>query len=117
MIQSTISDYAKSDSNEQVGAISDSKEQVDAINNSEELVEAVSDPKRYLSSNPKVSTYTTNGNFPQKILRSRFVPNIIQGTIPPIYQLSREDVPGIQETLGVRQTVLPKDIVTDMGTQ
>ena len=37
-IQSTISDYANSDSDKQVDSISNSEEQVDAIRDSEELV-------------------------------------------------------------------------------
>ena len=84
-IQSTISDYAHSDS----------KEQVNAIRNSEELVDAVSDPKSNPSSDPKVATYTTNGNFPQKLMKNWFVPKIIQGAIRPIEQLATEKVTGI----------------------
>ena len=61
-IQSAISDYKHSDSEEQVDAIIDYEEQVDAISNSKEMVEAVSDPKSDPSSGPKVATYTTNGN-------------------------------------------------------
>ena len=45
-IQSTISDSAHSNY----------EEQVDAVSNSGELVDAVSDPKRNPSSNPKVAT-------------------------------------------------------------
>ena len=59
-IQSAISDYKHSDSEEQVDAIIDYEEQVDAISDSEELVEAVSNPKRDPSSDPKVAPYTTN---------------------------------------------------------
>ena len=112
-IQSTISDSAYSDSDEQVDAISDSEEQVDTINYPNELVDAVSNPKRDPSSDEKVATYTTNGNPPQKSLRSRFVPKIIQGAIRSIDHLVTEDAPGIQETLGARQAVLLKEVVTD----
>ena len=51
-IQSTISNYAHSDS----------EEIVDAVSNSEELDDAVSDPKINPSSDPKIATYTVNGN-------------------------------------------------------
>ena len=112
-IQSTISDSAHIDSDELVDAISDSKELVDAVRNSEELVDAVSDPKMDPSSDPKVSTYTTNGNYLQKLFKNRFVPKIIPCEICPIDQLVTEDVPGIRENLGVCQTVLPEEIVTD----
>ena len=47
-------------------------------------------------------------------MRSWCVPNIIQGTIYPISQLITKNVTGIRETLGSRQTVLPKEIVTDV---
>ena len=97
------------DSEKQVDAIRDSEEQVDAIINSEELVDTVSDSKSDPSSNPKVATYTTNGNFPQK----KSVPKIIQDAILPIDQLVTEGLPGIQETLRARQTMLLKEIVTD----
>ena len=82
------------------------------INNDEELVDAVSNPKSDPSSDTKVDTYTNTKN-PQKLLRSRFVPKISQGEIGPIEQFLTEDVPGIQETLGVLQKVIPKDIVKD----
>ena len=95
-IQFTISDSVHSDSEEYVDAISDSEEQVDAISNSEELVDAVINPKSDPISDPKVATYTTNGNFPQKLLKNRFVPKIIKGEIRPIDQLSTENVPGIR---------------------
>ena len=83
------------------------------MSNSEELVDAISDPKIDPSSDPKVATYTNNRKIPRKLLKNRFVPKIIQGAIRTIEQLVTEDVPGTQETLGVRQTVLPKEIVTD----
>ena len=101
-IQATISDSAHSNS----------EEQVDTINNSEELVDAVSNPKSNPNSNPKVPTYTTNRNFPQKILKNWFILKIIQGEILPIDQLVTEDMLGILETLAERQTVLPKYIIT-----
>ena len=46
-------------------------------------------------------------------MKNRFVPNITPGEIRPIDQLVTEDVPVIRETLGARQTVLPKEIVAD----
>ena len=67
------------------------------------------------SSNQKVATYITNGSFPQKLFNNRFVSKIIPGTIRPIDQLVTKDFPGIQETLGARQTVLPKEIFTDVA--
>ena len=106
-IQSTISDSAQSNSKEQGDVISDSEEQVNVISNSEEMVYAVSDPK----SDPKVATYTTNGNFAQKKLKNRFFPKIIQDAIRLIDQLVTEDVPGIRDTLGKHQTVLLKEII------
>ena len=88
-IQSTISNYAQSDSNkqvdeindsdEQVGAknwsrnysvgqvdqINDSDKQVGAISDSEKLVVTGSDPKSDQGRNPKVATHTTNRKFTQ----------------------------------------------------
>ena len=46
-------------------------------------------------------------------MKNRFVPKIIQDAIRPIDQLVTEDVTRIRETLGTRQPVLPKEIVTD----
>ena len=79
-----------------------SEEQVDAINDSEELVDTVSDRKIDPSSNPKVATYTTNRKSPQNLLRSHFVPEIIQGAIGPINQIITKDMKGIQKILGSR---------------
>ena len=87
---------AISDYKELVDAISDPKELIDAMSDSEELVHAVSDPKSDPSSDPKVATYTNNGNFPQKLLKNRFIPKIILGKIRPIDQLFTENVPGIR---------------------
>ena len=80
-IQSTISDsahsnseelvYAVRNSEELVDAVSNSEELVDAVRNSEELVDAISDPKSDPSIYPKVSTYTTNGISPKKLLANR----------------------------------------------
>ena len=78
------------------------------INDSEELVDAVSDPKSDPSSDRNVANYTTNGNFPQNLLMSRFVPKIIQGAIGPINQLVTEGVTVIQDILGSHNMVLPK---------
>ena len=83
------------------------------MSDSKELVDAVSNPKSDPSSDPNAATYTTNGKFLQKLLKNPFVPEIIQGTIRLIDQPVTEDVPGIQETLGARQTVLPEEIVMD----
>ena len=112
-IQSTICDFAQYGSNKQVEAINDYDEQVYAINDSGELVDIISDPTGDPSSYSKVATYTTNRNFPQNLLRSRFVPEIIQGSISPINPFVAEDISMFQEILGSRQTVLPKTSVTD----
>ena len=74
------------------------------INNSEED-DAESDPK--------VATYTTNGNSPHKWILNQLIPNIIPGAIRPIDQTITEDVAVIGETLEAHQTVISKEIVTD----
>ena len=66
------------------------------INNSEED-DAKSDP----NSDPKEATYTTNGNYPHKLILSRFIPKIIPGAIRPIEQTITEDVAVIRDTLHV----------------
>ena len=71
------------------------------------------DPKSDPSSNLKVATHITNRNFIQNLLRSRFFPEIIQCAISSINKLVTEDVTGIQEMLGLRQTLLPKLSVSD----
>ena len=91
----------------------DSGEQIDVINDSKKLVDAVSDQKRGPSSYPKVYTYTTNGNFTQNLLISRFVPKIVPAAICLVDHIVNEDPPGIQELLGSLRTVLPKASVTD----
>ena len=78
------------------------------INNSEED-DVESDP----NSSPKVDTYTTNGNFPHKLILNWLIPKIIQGAIRMIEQIITEDVAGIKETLDARQTILLKKIVTN----
>ena len=78
------------------------------INNSGED-DTESDP----NINPKVATYTTNGDSPHKLILNRIVPNIIPGAIRLIDQTTTEDVAGIEDTLDARQTVLLKEIVTD----
>ena len=60
-----------------------------------------------------VGTYTNNVKISQNLLRSRFIPEIIQGAICPINQLVTKYVTVIQEILGSRQTVLPKASVMD----
>ena len=72
-----------------------------------------SNPKRDPSSDPEVSTHTTNGNFAQKKLFSWFFPKIIPVIIGPINLLINANVMGVQEILSPRQTVLPKASVTD----
>ena len=65
------------------------------------------------SSYPKVSTYTTNRSFQQKLFNNWLIPKIVPGAIRLIDQLIMEYVPGIRETLDACQTVLSKEIVTD----
>ena len=72
-----------------------------------------SDPKSDLSNNPKVATHSTNGNFTQILLISRFVPMIVPVTIGPIHPLITADVMVVQDVLSPRQTVLLKESVTD----
>ena len=103
MIQSTISDSAHYNSEEQVHTIIEY----------EELVDALSNPKSDPSSDTKVSTNTTNIKFPQKLLKNWFIPKIIQCAIRPTDHLVMEKVLVIRETLGERQTVLLKEIVKD----
>ena len=83
------------------------------INDSEELIDAASDPKSDPNSNPKVVTYTTNGNIVNKLLIIRFVPNITPVIIGPVNQLIIDTVLVIQDILSPHQTVLPKASVTD----
>ena len=78
------------------------------INDSEED-DAESDP----NSNPKVATYTTNGNSPQKLILNRLIPKIIPGAIHPMEQTITDNLVVIRETLDPRQTILSKETVTD----
>ena len=78
------------------------------INDSEED-DTESDPNR----NPKVATYTTKVNSPQKLLINRLIPNIIPGAICPIAQKITEDMELIRETLDTQHTVLSKEVVAD----
>ena len=94
--------YDPINSDKRVDAINDSDKQVDAINVPEELVDAKRYPTSNTSSDQNISIYATNGKFPQTLLRSRFVPDIIQGTIGPTNQLATEDVTVIQDILGLR---------------
>ena len=64
----------ENNSNKQVDLINDYDKQVDAISDFEKLDDARSDPKSNQNSDPKVATYTTNKNFTQKLLITRFVP-------------------------------------------
>ena len=74
-----------------------------------------SDPKSDPSSDPKVATHTTNGRFTQKLLISRFVPNIIPVIIRLINLLITVDVVGVQDILNLCHTVLPKASITDVA--
>ena len=67
------------------------------INNSEED-DAESNP----NSDPKVATYTTNGNYLLKLFINRLIPKIIPGAIHPIDQPITEDVAITRETLDAR---------------
>ena len=99
-------------SNRQISSINGFNELTlqSTINDSEEN-DAESDP----NSNPKVTTYTTNENSPQKLFINRLIPKIVPGAIRLIDQTITEDVTGIGETLDARQKVLSKDIVTDVA--
>ena len=66
-------------------------------------------------SDPKVATYTNNGNSPQKLFINQLIPNIIPVAISLIDQPITEDVAVIRETLEARQTVLSKEIVTNVA--
>ena len=79
------------------------------INYSEED-NAESDP----SSDPKVATYTTNGNSSHKLLTNREIPAIIQGVILPVNQTTAYGVTKIRGALHTIRTVLHKEIF--MGT-
>ena len=111
MILSTISNSAHSDSEELVDAVCNSEELVDAVSDSEELVDAVSDPKIDPSSNPKVDTYTTNGNSPHKCLTKSEIPLIIQGVIRPVRQATADGVLTSGGALHAIRTVLSEEIV------
>ena len=71
--------------------------------------DAESDP----NSDPKVYTYTTNENYPQKLFINRLIPEIIWGSITPIHQTITEDDAGIRETFEACQTIILKEIGTD----
>ena len=105
--------WLRKDFAEQVDQINDSDKQVDSISDSEKLVDARSDPKSDPSSNPKVDTHITNRKFTQKLLISRFVPNIIPVVIRSINPLVTVNVVGVQDILSPRPIVLPKASVTD----
>ena len=107
-----ISNSSHSDSEELVDAVSNSKELVYAVSNTEELFGAVSDPKSDPSSNPKLATYTTNGNSPQRLLANRKIPEIIQGVILPVHQVTADGVLTCGGALHVVRTVLSEEIVT-----
>ena len=144
-IQSTISDSAHSDSNEQIDKINDYEEQVDAgnwlgsdsaeqvdqindsdkqvgaiINDYDKKVDAISDTQKLVvtrsdpSSDPKLTTHTTNRNFAHKLLFSGFFQKIISVFIRPINTLITADVMGVQDILSLRQTVLQKSNITDV---
>ena len=80
----------------QFGAISDSEKLVDTGSNPK------SDPKSDPNSDPQLSTYTTNANFTQNLLISRFVLKIIPVAIGPINQLVTKYFGGNSIYLGSR---------------
>ena len=94
-VHSTISTSQDSTIPPSQGEISSvtSESQISSINVFNELTtkstindsdgdEAERDP----NSDPKVATYTTNGNYPQKLFINRLIPKIILGKIVPIDQ-------------------------------
>ena len=87
MITSTINDSAYYDSEED---------------------DSESDPNR----DPKVATYTTNGNSSHKLLTNREIPAIIQVVIPLVIQTTLYVVTTIRRDLHAVRAVLHKDIVT-----
>ena len=69
---------------------------------------AESDP----NSDKKLATYTTNGNFPHKLLTNREIPAIVQGVIPLVKQTTADLFATSRRTLHVVRSVLHKEIVT-----
>ena len=77
-----------------------------------------SDPKvsTYNSDGKKIKvtdTYTTNRNYPPKVLINRLTPDIIPFTTPSIDQKITDDAAGSGETLHARRTILSKEIIMD----
>ena len=103
MIQSTIRNSAYYDSEEH-DAVSDPK--------SDSLVATSTSNgnKRKIT-----DTDTTNGNSPHRLISNQIIPKIIPGAIYPIDQTIMEYVAGIVETLDAHQTVISKEIVTDVA--
>ena len=91
---------------------------VDVVSNSKELVDTVSN----LSSNPKVSTQTSDVNSaidttdrysPHKLLTYREIPAIIQGVILTVHQVTTDEVLACVGVLHAVRTVLLEEIVTN----
>ena len=68
---------------------------------------AESDP----NSDKKLATYTTNGNFPHKLLTNREIPAIVQGVIPPFNQMNADGVMTSRGDLHTVSTVHRKEII------
>ena len=81
------------------------------INNSAYYNSEEDDTESNPNSDPKVATYTTNGNSPHTLFINRLIPEIIPDAIPPIDQIIKENASGIRETLEARQKILSKEIV------
>ena len=59
-------------------------------------------------------TDTTNGNYPQKLLINRIIPDIIPVFIPPNNQTAADGVAASGGTLHAVRTILSKYIATDV---
>ena len=101
-IQSTISNSAHYDSEEH-DAVSDPK--------SDSLVATHTNDR---NKGKITDADTTNVNSPHKLILNRLIPKIIPVAIHPIDNTITEDVAGIGETLDVCQTVLSKEIATEV---
>ena len=95
-----------------IHAVRDYKELVDAVSDYEKLFDAVSDPKRFPSSDQKVSTYNTNRNSPHKLLVNSEISAIIQGVIPPVHQATEDGVLICGGALHAVRKVLTEEIIT-----
>ena len=95
-----------------VDTVSYSKELFDAVSDSKELVDAVSNRKRDPSSDPNVATYSTNGNYPHRLLVNSEIPTIIQCVIPLVHQATVDGVLTCGGALHAVCTFLTEEIVT-----